>query len=232
MRRRRKLVFFHRTFLDSCQAAYLAPKTERRQVLAFSGTKSKDALTRDSTFLQNINKSLGRPIQSITYPQTPKEKDWTMAETTRQKATLFVGGLDNQVTEQTLHDAFIPFGEVVDVSIPKPESYVHKQSANFTLPKFPTNTLGRKSSTQETQAQSGPHRGFGYVEFALPEDAREAIDNMDQAELFGRVIKVNQAKPQKDGTEGLGSRRALWEQVCLFFLPFSPSRISQNLNDC
>lgn len=44
-----------------------------------------------------------------------------MAETTRQKATLFVGGLDNAVTTQTLYDAFIPFGEVVDVSLPKPE---------------------------------------------------------------------------------------------------------------
>lgn len=45
------------------------------------------------------------------------------------------------------------------------------------------------------------------------EDAREAIDNMDQAELYGRVIKVNQAKPQKEANEGLGSSKALWEQV-------------------
>ena len=58
-----------------------------------------------------------------------------------------------------------------------------------------------------------PHRGFGYVEFSLAEDAREAIDNMDQSELYGRVIKVNQAKPQKDASEGLGSRTAIWEQV-------------------
>ena len=36
---------------------------------------------------------------------------------------------------------------------------------------------------------------------------------MDQAELFGRVIKCNQAKPQKDVNEGLGSRVAVWEQV-------------------
>ena len=58
-----------------------------------------------------------------------------------------------------------------------------------------------------------PHRGFGYVEFNLAEDAREAIDNMYQSELYGRVIKVNQAKPQKDASEGLGSRTAVWEQV-------------------
>ncbi len=51
----------------------------------------------------------------------------------------------------------------------------------------------------------------------MPGDAREAIDNMDQAELYGRVIKCNQAKPQKDVNEGLGSRTAIWEQVSLQF---------------
>ncbi|KAF2172883.1 hypothetical protein M409DRAFT_16837 [Zasmidium cellare ATCC 36951] len=108
-----------------------------------------------------------------------------MAEATRQQqSTLFIGGLDHQVTTQTLHDAFIPFGEIVDISLPKPE--------------LPSN--------------KSPHRGFGYIEFSLAQDAREALDNMDQAELYGRVIKVNQAKPQKDAGEGLGSRTAIWEQ--------------------
>lgn len=82
-------------------------------------------------------------------------------------------------------DAFLPFGEIVDVTLPKPE-----------LP-----------SALE------PHRGFGYVEFEIPGDAKEAIDNMDQSELFGRVIKVAPAKPQKDSNEGLGSKTAVWEQV-------------------
>ena len=68
------------------------------------------------------------------------------------------------------------------------------------------NITRRPSSTD-------PHRGFGYVEFSLPEDAREAIDNMDQSELYGRVIKVNQSKPRKDDNEGLGSKTAVWEQV-------------------
>jgi RNA recognition motif-containing protein len=67
-----------------------------------------------------------------------------------------------------------------------------------------------RKSSQDT------HRGFGYVEFALAEDAHEAIDNMDQAELYGRVIKVNQAKPQKQAGEKLGSKTAVWEQVSLF----------------
>ena len=112
-----------------------------------------------------------------------------MTDTARLKATVYVGGLDNAVNARILSDAFLPFGEIVDVSLPKPE-----------LP----------SSTD-------PHRGFGYVEFEIPGDAKEAIDNMDQSELFGRVIKVAAAKPQKESNEGLGSKTAVWEQViCLF----------------
>lgn len=65
----------------------------------------------------------------------------------------------------------------------------------------------------EAPSSTEPHRGFGYVEFEDPEDIKDAIDNMDQAELFGKVIKVNQAKAPKNVNEGLGSKTALWEQV-------------------
>ena len=108
-----------------------------------------------------------------------------MTDATRLKATVYVGGLDNAVNERILTEAFLPFGDIVEVSLPKPEA-----------PSSPD-----------------PHRGFGYVEFELPGDAREAIDNMDQSELFGRVIKVAPAKPQKESNEGLGSKTAIWEQV-------------------
>ncbi|RAO67652.1 uncharacterized protein BHQ10_003664 [Talaromyces amestolkiae] len=107
-----------------------------------------------------------------------------MSETTRLKNTIYVGGLDQAVTTQTLTEAFLPFGAIVDVSLPKPD-----------LP----------SSTDN-------HRGFGYVEFEVSQDAKEAIDNMDQSELYGRIIKVAAAKPQRDANEGLGSKTAIWEQ--------------------
>jgi RNA recognition motif-containing protein len=58
------------------------------------------------------------------------------------------------------------------------------------------------------------------VEFEDPEDTKDAIDNMDQSELFGRVIKVSAAKPPKNVNEGLGSKTALWEQVGLSVLWF------------
>ena len=111
-----------------------------------------------------------------------------MAETSSHPAsTVYVGGLDTSlVTAATLSEAFIPFGEIVDISLPKPEA---------------------PSSTEL-------HRGFGYVEFEEAADAKEAINNMDQSELYGRVIKVAMAKPEKkDESSGLGSKTAIWEQV-------------------
>jgi peptidyl-prolyl isomerase E (cyclophilin E) len=44
---------------------------------------------------------------------------------------------------------------------------------------------------------TGKHRGFGFVEFEEKEDAAAAIDNMHNAELNGRVLKVNFAQPMK-----------------------------------
>ncbi|KAF1989051.1 RNA-binding domain-containing protein [Aulographum hederae CBS 113979] len=107
-----------------------------------------------------------------------------MSEAQRLKSTLFVSPLAPQVTENVLHSAFIPFGEISSVSLPKPDTSSHPD----------------------------PHRGYGYVEFELATDAKEAIDNMDQSELYGRVIKVALARERKEENSGLGSKTAIWEQ--------------------
>jgi RNA recognition motif-containing protein len=39
------------------------------------------------------------------------------------------------------------------------------------------------------------HRGFGFVEFVDPEDAAAALENMNESELYGRVLKCNSAQP-------------------------------------
>ncbi|KKY22166.1 putative peptidyl prolyl cis-trans isomerase cyclophilin [Phaeomoniella chlamydospora] len=107
-----------------------------------------------------------------------------MSDASRLKATVYVGGLDQAVTERTLSEAFIPFGDIAEISLPKPEA----------------------------PSSADRHRGFGYVEFEEASDAKEAIDNMDQSELYGRIIKVAAAKPTKEKDEGLGSKTAIWEQ--------------------
>eukprot|EP01017_Pseudomicrothorax_dubius_P031801 TRINITY_DN4097_c0_g3_i8.p1 TRINITY_DN4097_c0_g3~~TRINITY_DN4097_c0_g3_i8.p1 ORF type:complete len:134 (+),score=19.84 TRINITY_DN4097_c0_g3_i8:101-502(+) len=40
-------------------------------------------------------------------------------------------------------------------------------------------------------------RGYGFVEFDEVEDAEHAQFNLDEAEVYGRVIKVRYAKPTK-----------------------------------
>ncbi|KAI9903310.1 hypothetical protein N3K66_002662 [Trichothecium roseum] len=107
-----------------------------------------------------------------------------MTDSARWKATVHVGGLSPLANEANIFDAFLPFGDIVEVQVPKPD--------------------GAKSSE--------PHKGFAYVEFEDIADAKEAIDNMDQSEFFGRVIKVSQAKIPKSADEGLGSKKAVWEQ--------------------
>lgn len=41
------------------------------------------------------------------------------------------------------------------------------------------------------------HKGYAFVEFQWPEDASDAIDNMDNGEILGKTIRVNIAKPVK-----------------------------------
>ena len=92
------------------------------------------------------------------------------------KRTLYVGGLEESVTEATLRAAFLPFGELSDVNLP-------------------------------LDAGQNKHKGFAFVQFDDKDDAAEAMDNMHNAELFGRVLRVNLAKP--DAIKG--GHRPVWE---------------------
>lgn len=50
----------------------------------------------------------------------------------------------------------------------------------------------RPSLTQHNVAKP---RGFAFVEYEDPEDAQHAIENMNNAEFYGKVLKVNLARP-------------------------------------
>ncbi|KAK4516648.1 NADH dehydrogenase [ubiquinone] 1 beta subcomplex subunit 11, mitochondrial [Mucor velutinosus] len=99
------------------------------------------------------------------------------------KTTLYIGGIDQLVDTATLHAAFIPFGEIVAVQL------------------SPDNSKNKTGSST--------HKGFGFVEYELPEDCQAAIDNMHLAELHGKVIKVQLAKPHNITAT---SHRAVWTE--------------------
>lgn len=48
-----------------------------------------------------------------------------------------------------------------------------------------------------TDKFSGRSKGFGFVEFASDSDAQKAIAELNGAELNGRKIVVNEARPPK-----------------------------------
>lgn len=93
-----------------------------------------------------------------------------------RKRTVYVGGIGEEVNEKILSLAFIPFGDIVGVSIP-------------------------------LDNETGKHRGFGFVEFELPEDAAAAIDNMNESEIYAKTIRVNFARPPKVNER---SQRPIW----------------------
>jgi peptidyl-prolyl isomerase E (cyclophilin E) len=92
------------------------------------------------------------------------------------KNVLHVRGLDDSVDEPALYRAFVAFGDVAGIVLPR-------------------------------DVASKKHRGFAFVEFEDPEDAAHALDNMHEAEFFGRVLRVHVAAP--NSVRG----RAVWTQA-------------------
>lgn len=98
---------------------------------------------------------------SITYPAPGKQN------------TLYVGGFGPSMDEEKLYNAFIIFGEIKEIFIPRDRTI------------------------------EGGHRGFGFIEFESKEDARAAIDNMHMNEIFGDIIRCNLARPTRITTAGV-----------------------------
>lgn len=54
------------------------------------------------------------------------------------------------------------------------------------------------SATVATDRETGRSKGFGFVEMGSPEEAQAAIDKLNNQELEGRAIIVNEARPRED----------------------------------
>ncbi len=68
-----------------------------------------------------------------------------------------------------------------------------------------------ESATVINDRDTGRSKGFGFVEMATEEEAEAAIAAMNGAEIQGRALKVNVAKPRESrGGGGGGGRGGRW----------------------
>jgi cold-inducible RNA-binding protein len=57
-----------------------------------------------------------------------------------------------------------------------------------------------------TDRDTGRSRGFGFVEMASAEDGEKAIAALNGAQVGGRTLNVNEARPKPERTGGGGGR--------------------------
>src|SRR5271154_722310 len=85
---------------------------------------------------------------------------------------IYVGNLNWSMTSDDLYNLFSPYGEVV--------------SAKIVSDKFNNNRS----------------KGFGFVEMSDDAAARKAISELNESEISGRKIVVNESAPKKTGDSG------------------------------
>jgi RNA recognition motif-containing protein len=54
---------------------------------------------------------------------------------------------------------------------------------------------------------TGRSKGFGFVEMEDDQEAQKAIEELNNADLSGRNIKVNESRPRSNDSRGGGNRR-------------------------
>jgi RNA recognition motif-containing protein len=60
------------------------------------------------------------------------------------------------------------------------------------------------SASVITDKFSGQSKGFGFVEMSSEDEAKEAIKQLNDKELDGRTVTVNEARPREERPSGFG----------------------------
>ena len=55
-----------------------------------------------------------------------------------------------------------------------------------------------------TDRDTGRSKGFGFVEMSNDDEAKAAMENLNDKDLQGRTLKVNEARPRTDRPRGGG----------------------------
>ena len=63
-----------------------------------------------------------------------------------------------------------------------------------------------ESATVISDRMTGRSKGFGFVEMSNQEEAQTAMDKLNNTQLEGRSITVNEAKPRQPRGDGGGGR--------------------------
>ena len=63
-----------------------------------------------------------------------------------------------------------------------------------------------ESATIIKDKYSGQSKGFGFIEMPTKAEAQSAIDGLNDKELKGKTLNVNEARPRSEGRRGGGRR--------------------------
>jgi RNA recognition motif-containing protein len=63
-----------------------------------------------------------------------------------------------------------------------------------------------ESATIIKDKYSGRSKGFGFVEMPSKDEAQSAIDGLNDTELKGKALNVNEARPRTENRRGGGGR--------------------------
>ena len=86
------------------------------------------------------------------------------------QGNLFIKNLDPDIEVSQLHDAFANFGEIISCKIPSDIQMISK----------PDGTKEKKNVS----------RGYGYVQFRNPDDAKQAMTDLKDASINGRPVEI------------------------------------------